>query len=53
MSRELPPGKYRIRIDALGQVLEEPLTIVPDQTTILALAVEGDRFVLRHQGSST
>lgn len=48
LSRELPPGKYRIRIDALGQVLEEALTIVPDQTTILALAVEGDRFVVRH-----
>ena len=53
LSRELPPGKYRIRIDALGQVLEESLTIVPDQTTILALAVEGNRFVLRHQGGST
>jgi Ca-activated chloride channel family protein len=47
LSRELPPGKYRIRIDALGQVLEEPLTIVPDQTTTLGLAVEGDRFVIR------
>ncbi len=34
LSRELPPGKYRIRIDALGQVLEEPLTIVANQTTI-------------------
>jgi von Willebrand factor type A domain-containing protein len=53
LSRELPPGRYRIRIEALGQELEESLTIVPDQTTILALAVEGDRFVLRHQGSST
>jgi hypothetical protein len=47
LSRELPPGKYRIRIDALGQVLEEPLTIVPDQTTMLGLGVEGDRFVIR------
>jgi Ca-activated chloride channel family protein len=47
LSRELPPGKYRIRIDALGQVLEEPLTIVPDQTTALGLGVEGDRFVIR------
>jgi len=26
LSRELPPGKYRIRIDALGQTLEEQLT---------------------------
>jgi Ca-activated chloride channel family protein len=47
LSRELAPGKYKIRIDALGQVLEEPLTIVPDQTTILGLGVEGDRFVIR------
>jgi hypothetical protein len=47
LSRELPPGQYRLRIDALGQVLEEPITIVPDQTTSLALGVEGDRFVIR------
>jgi hypothetical protein len=47
LSRELPPGNYRIRIDALGQVLEEPLTIVPDQATSLALGIEGERFVIR------
>jgi hypothetical protein len=47
LSRELPPGKYRIRIDALGHVLEEPLTIAPDRTTTLGLAVDGDRFVIR------
>ena len=47
LSRELPPGKYRIRIDALGQVLEEPLTIVADQTTSLGLGVDGERFVIR------
>jgi hypothetical protein len=47
LSRELPPGNYRIRIDALGQILEEPVTIVPDQTTTLGLGVEGDRFVIR------
>jgi Ca-activated chloride channel family protein len=46
LSRELPPGKYRIRVDALGQVLEDSLTIVPDQTTTVRLGVEGDRFVL-------
>jgi hypothetical protein len=46
LSRELPPGKYRIRIDALGQQLEEPLTIVPNKTTTLNLGVEGDRFVV-------
>lgn len=47
LSRELPPGTYRLRVNALGQVLEEPLTIVPNQTTKLALGVEGDRFVIR------
>lgn len=47
LSRELPPGKYRIRIDALGQTLEDSLTIVPDQTTTLGLAVEKDRFVIQ------
>lgn len=47
LSRELSPGNYRVRIDALGQVLEEPLTIVADQTTSIALGVEGDRFVFR------
>ncbi len=48
LSHELPPGKYRIRMDALGQKLEEPVTIVADQTTSIGVGVEGDRFVLRH-----
>ncbi len=39
---------YRIRIEALGQQLEEPLTIVPNQTTRISLGVEGERFVVRH-----
>jgi len=47
LSRELPPGEYRLRIEALGQKLEEPVTIVPDQTTAVNLAVEGDRFAIR------
>ena len=51
LSRELPPGEYRVRVDALGQRLEEPLTIVPDQTTTLTLGVEGDRFVLKRPAS--
>jgi hypothetical protein len=46
LSRELPPGKYRIRIDALGQTLEEQMSIVPGQTTSMSLGVAGDRFVL-------
>jgi hypothetical protein len=48
LSRELPPGQYRVRIDALGQKVEEPVTIVPDQTTTVNLAVAGDQFVIRH-----
>ena len=51
LSRELPPGEYRVRVEALGQRLEEPLIIVPDQTTTLTLGVEGDRFVLRKSAS--
>ena len=47
LSRELPPGAYRLRIDALGQILEEPITVLPNQTTSLMLGVEGDRFVIR------
>jgi hypothetical protein len=47
LSRELPPGEYRIRIDALGQVLDEPLAITANETTTLRLGVEGDRFVIQ------
>ena len=48
LARELPSGEYRVRIEALDQALEEPVTIVPDQTTVLSLAVEGGRFVIQH-----
>jgi hypothetical protein len=47
LSRELAPGKYRIRIDALGQVLEDSLTIVANETTLLGLGVEENRFVIQ------
>jgi hypothetical protein len=46
LSRELPPGSYRIRVEALDQVLEDSFTIVAYQTTAVRLGVEGDRFVL-------
>ena len=49
LSRELPAGEYRVRIEALGQKLEEAVTIVPDQTTTISLAVEGDRFVVKRR----
>jgi hypothetical protein len=52
LSRELPPGKYRIRVDALGQILEESLTIAPNKTTALGLGVENDRFVIQRQGDA-
>jgi hypothetical protein len=48
LSRELAPGDYRVRIEALGQRLEESLTIVPDQTTTLTLTVKNDQFAIRH-----
>ena len=46
LSRELPPGNYRIRVNALDQVLEDSLTVVADQTTTIGLGVEDNRFVL-------
>jgi len=47
LGRELRPGTYRVRIDALGEVLEESVTIVANQTTKLQVALDGDRFVVR------
>jgi von Willebrand factor type A domain len=48
LSQELPPGNYRVRVQALEQAFEEPVTIVPNQITALRLEVEGDHFVVRH-----
>lgn len=47
LGRELAPGTYRVRIDALGQRLDEPFTITAGQTTKLNLGLDGDRFVVR------
>jgi len=47
LSHELPPGRYRIQVHALEQVLEAPVTIVPDQVTSLAIGIDGDRFAIR------
>src|SRR5205814_2022545 len=47
LRRELAPGTYRVRIDALGQRIEEPVTIAADQMATLSLVLEGDRFVIR------
>ena len=48
LSRELPPGQYRVDIEALGQRLEKPLTIIADQTTLISVGAEGDKFGIRH-----
>ncbi len=47
LSRELGPGKYRFRIDALGETVEDSLTISADQTTRLGLGVENGKFVIQ------
>jgi hypothetical protein len=48
LSHELAPGAYRLRVHALDQVLEEPVTIAADQTTSVAVGIEEDHFVVRH-----
>ncbi len=45
--RELAAGDYLVRIKALGQPLEQKVTIVPDQMTTLSFAFEGDKLMLR------
>lgn len=47
LDRELAPGAYRVRIHALDQTLEAPVTIVADRTTQLAIGVEGARFNIK------
>ena len=47
LSHEMSPGAYRVRLNVLGQVVEEPLTVVADQTASIDVAIENDRFVLR------
>jgi hypothetical protein len=47
LDRDLPPGQYTIKIRALDQVLEAPVTISADQTTSVTIRVEGDRFVIK------
>jgi Ca-activated chloride channel family protein len=47
IDRELAPGSYRIRVHALEQTLEAPVTVVADQTTSLAIGVDGDQFSIK------
>jgi hypothetical protein len=46
LSRELPAGSYRVRMNVLGQALEQPATIAADQTKTLSLEVVGNQVVL-------
>jgi len=47
LDRELAAGPYTVRIRALDQVLEAPVTIVPNQTVSIAIGVDNGRFVIR------
>jgi hypothetical protein len=47
LDRDISAGQYTVRIRALDQVLEAPITITADQTTSLAIGVDGGRFVIR------
>lgn len=47
LERDLPAGQYTLRVRALDQVLEAPITVTPDQTTSLAIGVTDGRFVIR------
>jgi hypothetical protein len=38
---------YRVRIDAFGQLIDEPVTITRGQTTALELNVTGDKVTVR------
>ncbi|MFO1466548.1 MAG: VWA domain-containing protein [Steroidobacteraceae bacterium] len=49
LSRELPAGQYQVRMIVLGEELRAPTAIVANETTALALDVEGDRVLLRQR----
>ena len=49
LSRELPVGQYQLRMSVLGEELRAPAAIVANETTALALDVEGDRVLLRQR----
>jgi len=47
LDRELPAGQYTLRLRALDQVLETPITIAATQTTSVSIGVDDGRFVIR------
>jgi hypothetical protein len=47
LDRDIPAGQYTVRIRALDQVLEAPITVAPNQTVSMAIGVDDGRFVVR------
>jgi hypothetical protein len=46
LGSELSPGAYRVVVHALGQELEEAVSVVADRNVVLTVALNGDRFVI-------
>jgi hypothetical protein len=46
-SRELPAGDYVVRVKAPEQVIEQKVTITPEQMKTLSFAFEGDKLAMR------
>jgi hypothetical protein len=49
LARELPPGQYQLRMTVLGEELQASAEVIANETTSLALDVEGDRVLLRER----
>ena len=49
LARELPPGRYQVRMTVLGEALQASAEVSANETTSLALDVEGDRVLLRER----
>ncbi|MDQ7842822.1 MAG: VWA domain-containing protein [Armatimonadota bacterium] len=43
---ELPPGRYKVVVQAADDTLTANVTVVADQTAVFAISLRGDRFVL-------
>ena len=46
LGQELPPGDYRVVVHALGQDLEERVTIVAEKTATLTVTLKDGKFVI-------
>jgi hypothetical protein len=49
LSREVPAGKYQLRMNVLGEAVQAPAVIAANETTSLTLNMDGDRITLRNQ----